>query len=520
MEYKLEYSIDDESKSYILTKEMITIGKLSSNDLQLNDNSVSRNHCIFEKVNDNYKLIDQGSTNGTYVNGKKIKEKILREGDNITIGRTTLRFVGVKKEENFTEDNDQKISMVIPLSDKYMIPREKKLVPARLAILTSLTGLGKELISSTSLEDSFEKVGDLIFDFLKPNRLFVFFYDEKQGELELKYSHTLKGKKPDEKANISKTIAMKAINEKVAILSSNAQDDSRFDGAKSIIMYGIRSAISVPIWTKNSIYGLIYIDSTEFTQMFEEEDLEVLSIIANFTGLSIEGINSLNRLNQEKKIRTRLERYHSPSVVSRIMESQESTTMELMVYKETEASVLFMDIVGFTSRVEKMNAVELGVFLNSFLSEMTDIVFEHGGTLDKYIGDCIMAVFGVPFDLENHAALSIEAALDMIEKLEERNSQLKEKDRISIRIGINSGKLVSGDFGSPKRLDYTVLGNTVNIASRLESSVAAPNEIVVSEATHDLTSDLFEFEALGKKKLQGLSVPVKVFKVTRKKGVK
>ncbi len=519
MEYKLVYSIEDVPKSCILNKEIISIGKLSTNDLQLSDNSVSRNHCIFEKAKKGFKLVDQGSTNGTYVNGKKIKNKFLQEGDNITIGRTTLTFVAVMKEENFSEENDQKISMVIPLSDKYMIPQKKKLETTRLDILTSLTALGKELIASTSLEDSFGKVGDLIFDSLKPNRLFVFFYDEKQGELELKYSHTRKGKTSDEKANISKTIAMKAINEKVAILTTNAQDDSRFDGAKSIIMYGIQSAISVPIWTKNSIYGLIYIDSTEFNQMFEQSDLEVLSIIANFTGLSIEGINSLNRLNQEKKIRTRLERYHSPAVVSRIMESQESTTMELMIYKETEASVLFMDIVGFTSQVENMNAVELGVFLNSFLSEMTDIIFEHGGTLDKYIGDCIMAVFGVPFEMENHAALSIETALDMMTRLDERNSQLQPKDQIRIRIGINSGKLVAGDFGSPKRLDYTVLGNAVNIASRLESSVAGPNEIVVSEATHDFTRDLFEFEALGDKKLQGLSVPVKTFKVNSKKGV-
>ncbi|MDQ1351507.1 MAG: hypothetical protein QG657_1811, partial [Acidobacteriota bacterium] len=253
---------------------------------------------------------------------------------------------------------------------------------------------------------------------------------------------------------------------------------------------------------------------------FQEKDLEVLSIIANFTGLSIEGINSLNKLNQEKKIRSRLERYHSPSVVSRIMESQESTTMELMTYPETDASVLFMDIVGFTTRVEKMNPVEIGIFLNSFFTEMTDIIFEYNGTLDKYIGDCIMAVFGVPFSMANHAELSIIAALDMMEKLKERNRQLDPSDEIQIRIGINSGKLVSGDFGSPKRLDYTVLGNTVNIASRLESSVACPNQIVVSEDTYERVRDLIEFEELGSKKLQGLSVPVKAYKVLRKKGIK
>jgi adenylate cyclase len=179
-----------------------------------------------------------------------------------------------------------------------------------------------------------------------------------------------------------------------------------------------------------------------------------------------------------------------------------------------------MDIVGFTPRVENMNPVEIGVFLNNFFSEMTDIIFQHNGTLDKYIGDGIMAVFGVPFEIDNHAELSIITALDMIEKQEERNRQLAPIDQIKIRIGINTGKLVSGDFGSPKRYDYTVIGNTVNIASRLESSVAGANEIVVSEATYKLTKDLFEFEALGEKKLQGLSVPVEAYKVIKKKGKK
>jgi adenylate cyclase len=202
------------------------------------------------------------------------------------------------------------------------------------------------------------------------------------------------------------------------------------------------------------------------------------------------------------------------------MESQENTTMELMTYRETDASVLFMDIVGFTTRVENMNPMEIGIFLNQFFTEMTDIIFLHNGTLDKYIGDCIMAVFGVPFSMPNHAENSIIAALDMMEKLQERNGQLEAQDKIQIRIGINSGKLVSGDFGAPKRLDYTVLGNTVNIASRLESSVAGPNEIAVSEDTYLRARDLFEFEELGAKKLQGLSVPVKAYRVIGKKGNK
>ncbi|MEN8153666.1 MAG: adenylate/guanylate cyclase domain-containing protein [Acidobacteriota bacterium] len=515
MEYKLEYLKNEEQKSFHLKVDEINIGKLPGNEFQLEDNSISRKHCKLEKFKDTYKIIDMGSTNGTYVNGKRELEKILSIGDNITIGRTIIKFLQVKAHKEISDIDDQKISMVIPLSDNLKLEKEKESITSELDLMSSLTNLGKSLIASTSLEESFEKVGKLIFNFINPRRLSIFSYDDSQDELELKYTQS--NEKGDGHVNISKTIAMKSIREKVAILSSNAMDDSRFDGAQSIIMYGITSAISIPIWTKNSIYGLIYADTADLNQLFQEKDIEIISIIANFTGLSVEGIKSLNNLNKEKKIRSRLERYHSPAIVSKIMELQDSTTSELTGYKESEASVLFMDIVGFTTRVENMQPMEIGVFLNNFFTEMTDIIFKNGGTLDKYIGDSIMAVFGIPFEIKNHAELSIKAALDMQKRLKEMNKNLSKEEKIDIRIGINSGKLISGDFGSPKRFDYTVIGNTVNIASRLESSMAKPGEIVVSGSVRKKTKDLFIFKDLGNNSLHGISKPVRVFKVKSKK---
>ncbi len=517
MEFKLEYLFNDELNTFFMRKDVITVGKLQTHDLQINESSVSRNHCKFYRTSTGYKVVDLNSTNGTYVNGRKVMEKDLAEGDNITIGRTILNYTQVEEVEKFSEADDQKISMVVPLSDEFKIKKKQEIKTADINLLGSLTVLGKDLIACTRLEESFEKVGKLILEYLNPQRVFIFSYDEKQDDLILKHSHTKDGKSQG-KVNISKTIAMKAIKQKVAILSSNTRDDDRFDGAKSIILFGITSAMSVPIWTKKSIYGLIYIDTTAFDQMFKQEDLEILSIIANFSGLSIEGIDSLEKLDREKKMRLRLERYHSPAVVTRIMGMQEQGSRELVAYKETIASVFFMDIVGFTTKVEDMSPVEIGVFLNNFFTQMTDIIFNHNGTLDKYIGDAIMAVFGVPIDVGNHAEAAISAALDMMAKLNEMNRSQPPEERIEIRIGINTGKLISGDFGSPKRLDYTVLGNTVNVASRLESSIAGPNEVVVSEMTYELTKDLFQFENMGGRKIKGISKLVNTYKVIKKLG--
>jgi adenylate cyclase len=519
MEYKLEYLVDDEPKVFYLAKDEVVIGKLSENDIELKDNTVSRQHCKLQRAGKGYKLVDLKSTNGCYVNGHRIQNRPLEVGDKITIGRTVLSFLAVSKAENYRDSSDQKISLIVPLDELIKADIKPKLKNAESNFLASLTELGRSLIASQNIDDSFQKIGALIFRFVRPEKIFIFYYDEKQNDIHLKYTYSQQGKKEDI-VNISKTIALKAIHEKVAILSSNTRNDSRFDSSKSIIIYGITSAISVPIWTKDSIYGLIYVDTSSFSQVFSEKDLEIMSIIANFAGFSIEGINSLEKLNRERRLRARLERYHSPAVVSRLMEFQDSNTGEVMPYRESEATVMFMDIVKFTSRAEKMTPIEVGIFLNNFFTEMTEIIFKNNGTLDKFIGDAIMAIFGIPLEFENHAEPALVTALEMMEKLRDINSQMDAENKIHVRIGIHSGKLISGDFGSPKRLDYTVLGNTVNIASRLESSVAGTDEIVVAETTYLATSQKFDFELLGEKKLHGISKPVKVYRLKGLKGEK
>lgn len=517
MSYKIEYVVSDEVKTFHLQgREELTIGKLPNNDIQLEDSTVSRTHCKITRHRKGYRLIDLGSTNGSFVNGKPVTRKDLEEGDNITIGRSVLRFLVDSEEQPVSDDTDQKISMVLPLSEMLPLQAKDPLKGNDLQLLTALTTLGKNLLTATTVQESIERVGELIVQFVQPKRLFIFFYDEKEERLELAFAQS-DSDSQDPSVAISKTIAMKAIHEKVAILSANTLDDARFDGAESIIMYGITSAISVPIWTPKSIYGLIYADTTISGKMFVEQDLEVMSTIANFTGLSIEGINSQLTLNREKKLRNRLERYHSPGVVSRILEMQDKQSKEFIAYKETEASILFMDIVGFTSRAEKMKPVEVGIFLNNIFTVMTDIIFQYNGTLDKYIGDAIMAIFGVPFPMDAHAEQAIMTALEMQRRLAEINEALPEKERVQIRVGINSGRLIAGDFGSPKRYDYTVLGNTVNIASRLESSVAGPGDIIVSQSCFEAAGELFDFLPLGDQTLQGISVPTPAYKVLKRR---
>jgi adenylate cyclase len=162
---------------------------------------------------------------------------------------------------------------------------------------------------------------------------------------------------------------------------------------------------------------------------------------------------------------------------------------------------------------EKMSPAAVALLLNDYLSRMTDVIFKYEGTLDKYIGDAIMAVFGAPLDMSDHAVRAIRAALEMRERLEEFNSERKEGPTLRIRIGINSGKAVAGEIGSVNKKEYTVLGDTVNTASRLESSVAKPMMIVIGDNTYQAAREHFEFRSLGRAALKGKEQEVDVHEV-------
>jgi adenylate cyclase len=150
--------------------------------------------------------------------------------------------------------------------------------------------------------------------------------------------------------------------------------------------------------------------------------------------------------------------------------------------------------------------------LNQFFREMNDIIFAYRGTLDKYMGDAIMAIFGAPVEREDDADRAIYAALEMRRALLEMNKTM-EPDRIfDIRIGINSGRVVAGNLGSPKRMDYTVIGDVVNTASRLEK-IAQPNQILIGEATFNAVKESFHIHKVGKKTVKGKTRAVTVYEV-------
>ena len=211
----------------------------------------------------------------------------------------------------------------------------------------------------------------------------------------------------------------------------------------------------------------------------------------------------------------KLARYLSPQIYEQIFSGNQDADVTSQRKKLT---VFFSDIVGFTDITEHLESEELTSLINFYLNEMSTIALKYGGTIDKYIGDAILIFFGDPETkgYAEDATNCLKMAIEMQQKMQEltnvwgKNFGLKTV--LSIRIGINTGFCTVGNFGSENRLDYTVIGSPVNLASRLESS-AQPNKIIVSEETYLLVRDLFELQEVGEIKLKGISRPVKYFEV-------
>ncbi|HJW08637.1 MAG TPA: adenylate/guanylate cyclase domain-containing protein, partial [Holophagaceae bacterium] len=187
---------------------------------------------------------------------------------------------------------------------------------------------------------------------------------------------------------------------------------------------------------------------------------------------------------REARFRQRLERYHSPAVVDQILKSSQSKEAPGLQATRCDITVLFADISGFTRMSEGLEPLQLASILNRTFEALTEQIFLRGGTLDKYIGDAIMAFFGAPTPDPDHAKNAVEAAMAMQETLRDLNAQRPEGfPELRMRIGLNSGEAFAGDIGSEKRMDYTVMGSTVNLASRLESGVAKPGMVVIGPST-------------------------------------
>ena len=516
-----------------LNKPLITVGRGNANDLVLNDASVSRFHAVF-KLRDNAIFVaDRGSTNGIVLNDEKIsKETELKNGDVALLGLYRLRLENVDDKglqvrrgewpstlNNIMRDRPQQAALPRS-SDTHsneltdLAVRVKKLERENY-LLTVLYEAGKALSSKLDLEHICEQVISLACLIEGVERGFVMLFDER-GEVarqtEVRYRNPASASSRPQ--IILSTRVLELIRkERQPILIDDVSADERFSGSESLKISGLRSAMCAPLVGKDQLFGVLYVDNLEKASAFTQDELNVFALVAAQAGAAVDNAMAHEKIAQQALQRSALERFLSPEVVEMVVANPDIRLGGV----NQEVTVMFADIRGFTTMSETMEPGRVVEILNEYFTRVTDVIFDNGGTLDKYIGDAVMAVFGAPISKGNDAAAAVNSAMQIQRLLIElnRDAAARKWPELRVGIGINTGYAIAGNIGSPRRLDYTVVGDAVNTAQRLMTN-AAGGQILISESTAKKlgkTGKTIDLERLPELKVKGRSEAVPVFRV-------
>ena len=525
------------------------------NSVEIPDRSVSKFHAQIQRQPDGTHLVlDLGSRNGTYVAGQRIQRHLLNEGDELVLGTVRFRYHAEQQASSVTSafrvadvlkaagggagltilgpasgsatrvelhDGDSAIqhSNTFDMGQDRFPPAEEitdeEILRRDYEKLRIAHELSASLRLDAPLDDLLRSIATRLFDLIPADRCAILLMGEDGTSLEPRIVMEKGGGEPTEAMPLSQTVLSEVITNKKAVLATDAITDGRFQAAASIVALSMRSAMCVPLIYEEEIFGAMHVDSLHRTHAFAPTDLQIFTSIANQASVALKNTNLLAQVEHEAETRARLGRLLSPNLVDEVVAGHIDLAQG---GEQRDAAVMFTDIRGFTRMSESMDASEVTELLNEYFDVMVDVVFQMGGTLDKYMGDAIMALFGVPKATPRSVQDAVLCGLKMQAALRSLNRVRGARGErpIEMGVGINAGEVIWGPLGSRKTMDYTVVGDVVNVASRL-CSAAAAGEIIISGDVADVVRDEVVLMELPPAVLKGKSEPVPVWKVLSEK---
>jgi len=501
-------------------------------DLPIADPTVSRQHAEIEEVNGGILVRDLHSTNGTYVNGQRVAGQALAPlgarvsfgkvdfevqeeeaaapppadtGDESSLDATIVRQVPVRG----TADIASRLSITPPQGTSSLKIGGESTIVRQARKLDLLLDIARELTRQTELDRLLEKVVDVTFQVMSVDRVAILLSDET-GELAPCISRSRAAETAAD-WHVPRSIARKTVTERVAVLIENVPADLLFREG-TVLHQRIQSALCAPlVGGEGRVLGLIYLDNLGAIHSFSEEDLDFLTAFSSMISVAIENSRLVERARREAVMLSNFQRYFAPDLAKQI--GGQEGAIQLGGAKR-RVVVLFSDIRGFTPLSESMSPDGIARLLTDYFTEMVEIVFEHGGTLDKFIGDALMSLWGAPLGRTDDADRAIGAAMAMQRALERLNIGWQREGRptLTAGIGINVGEVFAGNIGSERRLEYTVIGDAVNTAARL-CSAARPAEILISDALYRALASPPPVTALPPLPLKGKARTVLVYRV-------
>ena len=388
-------------------------------------------------------------------------------------------------------------------------PQQLRLDYERLRITWELS---RDIGLERDLDKLLEKILTALFKFVNADRG-VILLKEADGSLHPRAARRRDG--TDGPIQVSSTILNHVINEQKSVITHDASMDFAASKGKSMILNRISSAIVVPLLHEKEVLGALWLDSESLAQ-FQQKDLEIITAVGNQAAMFIENTLLAKKIEQEIVTRERFSRLLSPNVAEQVLSGKLEVKKGGQLVQE--CTVFNSDIRGFTRMSEGTTAELMVELLNEYFEEMVATIFKYEGTLDKFMGDGIMALWGAPAVHPDDPVRAVQSALDQMEALAEFNRKLFEAGQspLAIGMGIHTGPVVAGYVGSSKALSYTVIGDTANTSARI-CGIATAGQILVSESTLVRLGNRFEFEELAPAHLKGKEKAVRIFNIRREK---
>lgn len=550
-----------------------SLGRHPDSSIQILDKVVSKEHCRIWRGESGWVLEDLESLNGTYVNGARLAGKrALENGDEFSLGATRARFEIEDSEAAAPATPEPADGLASPQAGEVRVTERNvgQFEPTGASAMPRITGrnaetsamgasrvtvqpesraigtqidvqglgfrpyalvahdaaqlaadyerlrlsheLSREICLERDLPTLLDKILASMFRFVRADRGAIFLMGE-DGELQPSASLRRDGSQAP--ISVSSTIMNHVVQERAAVLTHDATMDFAGSKGKSMILNRITSAIVAPLLHEKEILGVLWLDS-ETLARFEDRDLEMVTAIAGQAAMFIE-INILGRkVEQEIVNRERFSRLLSPNVAEKVLSGD--MVIQRGGQRVRQCTVFNSDIRGFTPMSEGTQPETLVEMLNEYFELMVEVLFKYEGTLDKFMGDGIMALWGAPVRTADDAVRAVECALEQMEVLRGFNQARRAKNApaLEIGIGIHSGPVVAGYIGSSKALSYTVIGDTANTSARL-CGAAGPGEILVSHETLRLLGTRFDHQELPPVQLKGKEKPFRCYAIQKSK---
>jgi adenylate cyclase len=557
--------VTDQGRHAIELQPHQGVGRHPNNAIQLMDTIVSKEHVVIERQGPAMVLRDLGSMNGTFINGERVTgTRVLRHGDEIRMGNSVLQFDDgvtpfhfqppppspgvvchaavaataapaavqgapqwVVKKRTATamevpphdhlvsvDDSARAIGQQVSAQSKDFLPFDEAARDASaLRLDYERLRITWELLREIGLERDIDallaKILVALFRFVAADRG-VILLKEADGTLKPHAHRRRDG--ANVPINLSSTILDHVIKQRAGVLTHDAGTDFGAAG-KSMFLNRISSAIVVPLLHDKEIIGALWLDA-ESLGAFKAKDLELLTAVGNQVAMLISNTLLAHKVEQEIMTRDRFSRLLSPNVAEQVISGK--LDIKKGGIRVPVATVFNSDLRGFTRMSEATTAEKMVELLNEYFELMVECIFKFEGTLDKFMGDGIMAFWGAPAFHADDAVRCVQCAIDQMEVLDQLNMHRASLGEVplSAGIGIHTGPLISGYVGSSKSLSYTVIGDTVNTSARL-CGIAAGGQILVSEATAMQLGGRFALESLPDASLKGKEKPLKIFAVRR-----